>query len=70
MTLGEMAKYFGIDKSNVRKYLKKKGFNFTVVRQKERGNQKELALSTGDYKKAADLRMKDGFTMSAFTEHK
>ncbi len=68
LTLQDISKHFGIDKSNTRKYLLKKGFKFTTVRRKEVGNQKELALTVKQYKLAAKVREEDGFELLSFTE--
>lgn len=63
VTLIQLAREFGIDKSNTRKYLLRKGFKFTTIRIKKTGNQKNLALSEDDAKKAKEIRLMDGFEL-------
>jgi AraC-like DNA-binding protein len=49
ITLGKLAEELGMDKSNLRKYIKDKtDFNFLEVRTLESGNQIELSLSLED----------------------
>lgn len=43
-----LAQEWGIDKSNVRKYIKQHGFDFVKVRGDDRSHQLVLALSASD----------------------
>jgi len=61
VTITQLALDFGIDKSNTRKYLLKKGFIFIKKRIKETGNQQNLVLSEEDARKAREIRILDGF---------
>ena len=62
-TLAQLAKEFKTDRSNLRKYLLKKGFKFDTIRVKETSNQKNLALSEKETKRARELRISDGYTV-------
>ena len=62
--LVEIAKVFGIDKSNVRKYLLSKGFVFLKKRFEETRNQMNLCLSKEDFEKAKKMRVADEFKLN------
>jgi len=63
ITVTTISKRFGIDKSNTRKYLLKKEFEFTTVRIPETGNQKNLALTEDEAKRAYEVRLLDGYEL-------
>ena len=61
VTLQELSKIFKVDKSNVRRYLKKNGFSFLKVRTAETRGQLTLALTREDSDIAIELRKSQGF---------
>jgi galactokinase len=59
--LSQLAVWFNIDKTNVRKWLLDQGFRVRRVRLEEAGNQLCLALSRQEAKEAIERRQQLGF---------
>ena len=64
VTLKELAQEFGLDRSNVRKYVLSAGFEPVRVRTPESRGQLTLALTVEDAETVRDLRDKEGFIKS------
>jgi hypothetical protein len=62
VTLKELAAEFGLDRSNVRKYVLQAGFSPLKVRTSESRGQLTLALSEEDAEAVRELRQRQGFT--------
>jgi transposase-like protein len=63
VTLAELARRFGLDKSNARKWLQRNGFKFEKVRSEEARNQLILALRREDAEAAIELRRQQGYAV-------
>jgi len=63
VTLAELARRLGLDKSNARKWLRRNGFNFLRVRSVEARNQTTLALRREDAEAAIELRRQQGYAV-------
>jgi hypothetical protein len=61
VTVAELALEFGMDRSNCRKWLLKKGFEPVRIRTKDSGHQLCLALTPEDAEHARALRLADGY---------
>lgn len=61
VAVSQLAKEFGLDRSNTRRYLIKNGFEFVRIREGSAGNQKVIALSDEDADRARCLRKEQGF---------
>ncbi len=62
VTLEQIAHDMGLDRSNTRKYILKKGFTFLQVRTKEARGQMVNALTVEDAEAVKETRRKEGFT--------
>lgn len=62
VTVKELAKEWGMDKSNARRYLMGAGFSFVHVRTPETRGQKTLALTLVDAEQARQARERDGYS--------
>ncbi len=58
--LSTLASEWGIDKSNVRKYVKRHGYDFMRVRGDDRTHQAVLALKTEDAELIREARLHEG----------
>src|SRR3990167_5839613 len=61
ITLLQLAKEFGLDRSNVRKYVLGNGFSPVRIRTTESGGQLTLALTKEDAESVRALRQQQGF---------
>jgi len=61
ITLKELAREFGLDRSNVRKYVLSAGFEPVKIRTPESRGQLTLALTMEDAEAVRELRNKEGF---------
>lgn len=61
VTLRTLAEEFGIDRSNLRKYVLAHGFQPLKVRTPESRNQATLALSSMDADELRGIRSRKGF---------
>ncbi len=64
VTLPELATELGMDRSNMRKYVLKNGFQVLQVRTPESKGQLVLALSQEDAEAVRESRMRQGFLIS------
>ncbi len=62
VTLEQVAHDMGLDKSNARKYILKKGFTFLQLRTKEASGQMVNALTIEDAEAVKETRRREGFT--------
>jgi hypothetical protein len=61
VTLKDLSAEFGLDRSNLRKYLLANDFEFVKVRTAESGHQLTLALTLEDAEAARTLRENEGY---------
>ena len=61
VTLSELSTELGLDKSNLRKYVLRAGFDFVKVRTPESKAQLTLALTAEDAEAVRELRQEQGF---------
>ncbi len=62
ITLEEVAREMGLDKSNARKYILRKGFTFLQIRTREARGQMVNALTPEDAEAVKEFRRTEGFT--------
>lgn len=67
VTIKELESEFGIDRSNVRKYVLAHGFEFTKIRTPESRGQLTLALSLEDAEAVRQIRAREGFKGKTFS---
>lgn len=61
ITLRQLAEELSIDKSNLRRYILKKGITFKKVRTEAGRHQLEIALTFEDADKVREIRDKEGY---------
>lgn len=64
VTIMEISKKLGIERSNARKYIIKSGFNFIKVRTEESRHQLTLALPINEANKLYNQRLSEGFNLN------
>lgn len=68
MTVVELARLFGVERSVARRWLHRHGFQMRLVRLPQTGNQASNALSRSDALEAISLRRKEGFRVKLTKE--
>lgn len=68
VTFLELASEFGIDKSNLRKYVLRMGFQPILIRTPGSKGQATLALSADDADRVRALRSRQGFSKASIVE--
>ena len=63
VALGELAREWGIDKSNVRKYAKKHGFTRFVTVRRDATHQATQALEATDAERLREIRRNEGYPL-------
>ena len=61
ITLRQLAEELNIDRSNLRRYILKKGITFKRIRTEAGRHQLEIALTSKDADKIREIRDKEGF---------
>ena len=61
ITLRQLAEELNIDRSNLRRYILKKGITFKRIRTESGRHQLEIALTSKDADKIREIRDKEGY---------
>ncbi len=64
VTLGELAREWGIDRTNVRKYAKKHGFTHFVTVRRDATHQAAQALLAHDAERLREIRRNEGYPLT------